>query len=165
MTTDIAYLVCEDGRIFTGRAWGATGVRAGILSFDTRMTGYQAVLSAPEYAGRIVVMTSPHIGNVGTNDESPLTGFTISGLVVREPARRPSNWRSTGDFTALCEREGVVGIAGIDTRALTLHIRDHEGIRGLIVSGSALPMGATQLTDEVRTQLLEILTVALEEQR
>ncbi|WP_175955458.1 carbamoyl-phosphate synthase domain-containing protein [Schaalia sp. Marseille-Q2122] len=164
MSTDIAYLICEDGPIFTGRAWGARGIRLGVLTFDTRMTGYQAVLSAPEYADHIVVMTAPHIGNVGINDEAPTQGFTLAGLVAREPARRASNWRSTGDFTDLLVREGVVGISGIDTRALTLHIRDNKGIRGAIVSGDALPMGAAQLTDEVRAQLSQILTAAMEEQ-
>ena len=164
MNGDIAYLICEDGRVFVGRTWGSTGVRAGILAVNTRMTGYQAVLSAPEYVDRIVVMTAPHIGNVGINDEAPAEGFTVAGLVVREPSRRASNWRSTGDFNELLCREGVIGIAGIDTRALTLHIRDHEGIRGAIVSGDALPMGASQLTDEVRAHLGDILASTLEEQ-
>lgn len=164
MSNDIAYLICDDGRIFTGRAWGAKGVRAGILSFDTRMTGYQAVLSAPEHADRLVVMTTPHIGNVGVNDEAPREGFIIAGLIAREPARCASNWRSTGDFNELLEAKGVIGIAGIDTRALTLHIRNHEGICGAIISGEALPAGAAQLTDEVRTQLSQILTAAMEEQ-
>ncbi|MEV7971859.1 glutamine-hydrolyzing carbamoyl-phosphate synthase small subunit [Cellulomonas sp. NPDC089187] len=134
-----ALLVLEDGRTFTGEAYGATGETLGEIVFNTGMTGYQETLTDPSYYKQIVVMTAPHIGNTGVNDEDPESGqIWVSGYVVRDPARRASNWRSERSLDEELAAQGVVGISGIDTRALTRHLRERGVMRAVIVSGDAL---------------------------
>ncbi|MGJ7420563.1 carbamoyl-phosphate synthase domain-containing protein, partial [Streptomyces cinereoruber] len=117
-----AVLVLEDGRIFRGRAYGAVGETFGEAVFSTGMTGYQETLTDPSYHRQVVVMTAPHVGNTGVNDEDPESGrIWVSGYVVRDPARVSSNWRAKRSLDEELERQGVVGISGVDTRALTRH--------------------------------------------
>jgi carbamoyl-phosphate synthase small subunit len=125
-----AILVLEDGRTFRGEAYGAVGTTVGEAVFATGMTGYQETLTDPSYAGQVVVMTAPHIGNTGVNDEDDESRrIWVSGFVVRDPARRPANWRATGTLDDALAKQGVVGISGIDTRALTRHLRERGAMR------------------------------------
>ncbi|MBT0995176.1 glutamine-hydrolyzing carbamoyl-phosphate synthase small subunit [Cellulomonas sp. DKR-3] len=134
-----ARLVLEDGRSFAGQAYGATGTTLGEIVFNTGMTGYQETLTDPSYHRQIVVMTAPHIGNTGVNDEDPESGrIWVAGYVVRDPARMPSNWRSARTLDDELTAQGVVGIAGLDTRALTRHLRERGVMRAGIFSGDAL---------------------------
>lgn len=130
---DIA-LVLEDGSVFEGEAIGAgapNGVAAGEVVFNTTMTGYQEVMSDPSYAGQIITFTSTHIGNYGTNaDDNESRGTFARGVIVRELARRRSNWRSSDDLNSLLVAHGLPGIAGIDTRRLTRVLRDSGSLRG-----------------------------------
>ncbi|MFE7765506.1 glutamine-hydrolyzing carbamoyl-phosphate synthase small subunit [Streptomyces sp. NPDC057438] len=143
-----AVLVLEDGRIFRGRAYGAVGVTFGEAVFSTGMTGYQETLTDPSYHRQVVVMTAPHIGNTGVNDEDPESKkIWVSGYVVRDPARVPSNWRSRRSLDDELRAQGVVGISGIDTRALTRHLRERGAMRVGIFSGNALPDDGTMLTE------------------
>ena len=115
-----AVLVLEDGTRYHGRAWGATGETLGELVFNTGMTGYQETLTDPSYAGQIVVMTAPHIGNTGMNAEDEESRrIWVEGFVSRDAARMPSNYRSEASLDDVLVQQGVVGITGIDTRALT----------------------------------------------
>ncbi|HJU28359.1 MAG TPA: carbamoyl-phosphate synthase domain-containing protein, partial [Candidatus Binataceae bacterium] len=119
-----AILALADGRIFRGRAFGATGERVGEVVFNTAMTGYQEVLTDPSYKGQIVCMTYPEIGNVGVNrDDEESARVCVEGFVVREYVARPSNWRAEMPLGEYLERAGIPGIEGIDTRALVRHIR------------------------------------------
>ncbi|MEV0601712.1 glutamine-hydrolyzing carbamoyl-phosphate synthase small subunit [Streptomyces sp. NPDC050315] len=141
-----AVLVLEDGRSFRGRAYGAVGETFGEAVFSTGMTGYQETLTDPSYHRQVVVMTAPHIGNTGVNDEDPESQkIWVSGYVVRDPARVPSNWRSVRTLDDELTRQGVVGISGIDTRALTRHLRERGAMRVGIFSGDALPDEGTLL--------------------
>ena len=125
-----ALLVLEDGRTFRGESYGATGTTVGEAVFSTGMTGYQETLTDPSYHRQVVVMTAPHIGNTGVNDEDDESRrIWVAGFVVRDPARRPANWRSTGTLDAELVDNGVVGISGVDTRALTRHLRDRGAMR------------------------------------
>ncbi len=125
-----AILVLEDGRTFRGEAYGAQGTTVGEAVFATGMTGYQETLTDPSYAGQVVVMTAPHIGNTGVNGEDDESSrIWVAGFVVRDPARRPANWRATGGLADELARQGVVGISGIDTRALTRHLRERGAMR------------------------------------
>ncbi|WP_055557536.1 glutamine-hydrolyzing carbamoyl-phosphate synthase small subunit [Streptomyces sp. NBRC 110028] len=134
-----AVLVLEDGRTFRGRAYGAVGETFGEAVFSTGMTGYQETLTDPSYHRQVVVMTAPHIGNTGVNDEDPESGrIWVSGYVVRDPARTPSNWRSRRSLDEELTAQGVVGISGVDTRALTRHLRERGAMRVGIFSGEAL---------------------------
>lgn len=134
-----ALLVLEDGRTFAGRAYGATGETWGEIVFNTGMTGYQETLTDPSYHRQIVVMTAPHIGNTGVNDDDPESArIWVSGYVVRDPARRVSSWRARRSLDEELATQGVVGISGIDTRALTRHLRERGVMRAAIVSGEAL---------------------------
>ncbi|MEV7503509.1 glutamine-hydrolyzing carbamoyl-phosphate synthase small subunit [Streptomyces sp. NPDC093018] len=134
-----AVLVLEDGRIFRGRAYGAVGETFGEAVFSTGMTGYQETLTDPSYDRQIVVATAPQIGNTGWNDEDDESGrIWVSGYVVRDPARVPSNWRAKRSLDDELERQGVVGISGIDTRALTRHLRERGSMRAGIFSGAAV---------------------------
>ena len=134
--TDSAVLVLEDGTRFIGRAYGARGRTLGEVVFATGMTGYQETLTDPSYAGQIVVMTAPHIGNTGVNDEDPESGrIWVSGYVVRDPSRIVSNYRATGSLDDQLESDGIVGISGIDTRAVTRRLRDAGAMRGGVFSG------------------------------
>ena len=125
-----ALLVLEDGRTFRGRAFGAEGETFGEAVFSTGMTGYQETLTDPSYHRQVVVMTAPHVGNTGMNEaDLESSRIWVSGYVVRDPARRPSNWRSERSLDDDLARSGVVGISGIDTRALTRHLRERGAMR------------------------------------
>ncbi|MFD8411126.1 glutamine-hydrolyzing carbamoyl-phosphate synthase small subunit [Streptomyces sp. NPDC059650] len=133
-----AVLVLEDGRTFRGRAYGAVGETFGEAVFSTGMTGYQETLTDPSYHRQVVVMTAPHVGNTGVNDEDPESArIWVSGYVVRDPARIPSNWRAQRSLDEELAAQGVVGISGIDTRALTRHLRERGAMRVGIFSGEA----------------------------
>ncbi|MFI6549798.1 glutamine-hydrolyzing carbamoyl-phosphate synthase small subunit [Streptomyces prunicolor] len=143
-----AVLVLEDGRIFRGRAYGSVGVTFGEAVFSTGMTGYQETLTDPSYHRQVVVMTAPHIGNTGVNDEDPESQrIWVAGYVVRDPARVPSNWRSRRSLDEELRNQGVVGISGIDTRALTRHLRERGAMRVGIFSGGTLPDDDTMLAE------------------
>lgn len=141
-----AVLVLEDGRTFRGRAYGAVGETFGEAVFNTGMTGYQETLTDPSYHRQVVVMTAPHVGNTGVNDEDDESGrIWVAGYVVRDPARVPSNWRSRRSLDDELVAQGVVGISGIDTRALTRHLRERGAMRVGIFSGAAVMDDATLL--------------------
>ena len=159
-----AVLVLEDGRIFRGRAYGAVGVTFGEAVFSTGMTGYQETLTDPSYHRQVVVMTAPHVGNTGMNDEDPESRkIWVSGYVVRDPARVPSSWRSRRSLDDALREQGVVGISGIDTRALTRHLRERGAMRVGISTTETDPqallkrvleadeMAGTELSDQVTT--------------
>lgn len=149
---DHALLVLEDGRIFRGRAYGATGETFGEAVFSTGMTGYQETLTDPSYHRQVVVMTAPHVGNTGVNDEdSESRRIWVSGYVVRDPARVPSSWRATRSLGEELTTQGVVGISGIDTRALTRHLRERGAMRVGIFSGEAAAADEAALLARVRT--------------
>ena len=133
--TKEAILALEDGRIFRGRAWGASGERTGEVVFNTSMTGYQEILTDPSYAGQIVTMTYPLIGNYGVNpaDIESRRPF-IEGFVVRECSEVTSNWRATMSLDEYLKLYGIVGISDIDTRALVRHIREKGAMRACISS-------------------------------
>jgi carbamoyl-phosphate synthase small subunit len=125
-----AILVLEDGRTFSGTSYGADGETFGEAVFTTGMTGYQETLTDPSYHRQVVVQTAPQIGNTGVNDEDDESNrMWVAGYVVRDPARRPSNWRATASLDERLAAEGVVGISGIDTRALTRHLRSRGAMR------------------------------------
>ena len=125
-----AILVLEDGRTFRGDTYGAAGESFGEAVFTTGMTGYQETLTDPSYHRQIVVQTAPHIGNTGVNDEDAESRrIWVAGYVVRDPARRPSNWRSLRSLDDALLAQGIVGISGIDTRALTRHLRERGAMR------------------------------------
>ena len=125
-----ALLVLEDGRTFHGQTYGAEGETFGEAVFSTGMTGYQETLTDPSYHRQVVVMTAPHIGNTGVNDEDPESSrIWVAGYVVRDPARTPSNWRSRRSLDEDLQAQGIVGIQGIDTRALTRHLREAGAMR------------------------------------
>ncbi len=152
-----AVLVLEDGRTFTGEAYGATGRTLGEIVFATGMTGYQETLTDPSYHRQIVVMTAPHIGNTGVNDEDAESGrIWVAGYVVRDPARRSSSWRARRTLDDELVAQGIVGISGIDTRALTRHLRERGAMRAGIFSGPALldETGGTRPVDELLDAVL-----------
>ncbi len=134
-----ALLVLEDGRSFTGESYGAAGETFGEVVFATGMTGYQETVTDPSYARQIVAMTAPQIGNTGVNEQDDEGGrIAVAGLVVRNPARRASSWRAEGRLEERLVAGGVVGIAGVDTRALTRHLRDRGVMRaGITTAGTA----------------------------
>ncbi len=130
MTPAPAMLVLEDGRTFHGDSYGAEGETFGEAVFSTGMTGYQETLTDPSYHRQVVVMTAPHVGNTGMNDEDAESRrIWVSGYVVRDPARIPSNWRSRRSLDDALREQGVVGISGVDTRALTRHLRERGAMR------------------------------------
>ncbi|MBE7323082.1 glutamine-hydrolyzing carbamoyl-phosphate synthase small subunit [Nocardioides sp. Y6] len=123
-------MVLEDGRVFLGESFGAEGETFGEAVFSTGMTGYQETLTDPSYHRQVVVMTAPHVGNTGMNDEDPESRrIWVAGYVVRDPARVPSNWRSQRTLDDELRAQGVVGISGVDTRALTRHLRERGAMR------------------------------------
>ncbi len=147
MNTCTCKLVLEDGTIFTGRRFGATGTRAGEVVFNTSMAGYQEILTDPSYCGQIVAMTYPLIGNYGVSPEDTEScGVQVEGFVVKELARRYSNFRATGSLEDYLAEHGVIGIEGVDTRALTRKLRIDGAMRGVLSS---------EITDE--TELLELV--------
>jgi carbamoyl-phosphate synthase small chain len=144
-----ALLVLEDGRSFLGRSFGAEGETFGELVFSTGMSGYQETLTDPSYRGQVVLATAPHIGNTGWNDEDDESDrIQVAGYVVRDPAPRPSNWRSRGSLDAELANQGIVGICDIDTRALTRHIRSLGAMRVGISTRELNP-------DRLRARVLE----------
>ncbi|MDO9458198.1 glutamine-hydrolyzing carbamoyl-phosphate synthase small subunit [Nocardioides sp.] len=159
-----AILVLEDGRTFRGDSYGAEGETFGEAVFNTGMTGYQETLTDPSYHRQVVVMTSPHVGNTGVNDDDPESSrIWVAGYVVRDPARVPSSWRSVRTLDDDLRSQGVVGISGIDTRALTRHLRERGAMRVGISSTEADPaallervqasgeMAGAELASEVST--------------
>ncbi len=144
-----AFFVLDDGRIFEGRSWAATGKTFGEAVFQTGMTGYQETLTDPSYHKQVVVMTAPHIGNTGVNSEdNESSKIWVAGFVVRNPSSLTSNWRSENDLEAEMISQGVVGIAGVDTRAITRHLRDRGAMRVGIFSG--LELTREEMVVEVR---------------
>jgi len=138
-TRDPAVLVLEDGTMVRGHAYGARGTTFGEIVFSTGMTGYQETLTDPSYHKQIVVMTAPHIGNTGVNDEDPeSTRIWVAGYVVRDRARRVSNWRAERSLDEELAAQGIVGICDVDTRFLTRHLRDRGVMRAGIFSGADL---------------------------
>jgi carbamoyl-phosphate synthase small subunit len=159
-----ALLVLEDGRTFRGQAYGAIGETFGEAVFSTGMTGYQETLTDPSYHKQVVVMTTPHVGNTGVNDEDPESArIWVAGYVVRDPVRTPSNWRSRRSLDDELVAQGIVGISGIDTRALTRHLRERGAMRVGISSAESdsdallarvratAPMTGADLAGEVST--------------
>lgn len=149
-----ALLVLEDGRVFTGTAFGAVGQTLGEAVFSTGMSGYQETLTDPSYHRQIVVATAPQIGNTGWNGEdgeSRADRIWVAGYAVRDPSPRASNWRATGTLDEELERQGIVGIAGIDTRAVVRHLRTAGSMKAGVFSGDALADTDT-LVDRVRSQ-------------
>ncbi len=133
---DPAVFVLEDGTRYSGNAYGARGTTLGEAVFATGMTGYQETITDPSYAGQIVLMTAPHIGNTGVNDEDRESRrIWVAGFAVRDPSRIVSNYRAAGSLDDQLVSEGIVGISGIDTRAATLHLRDSGAMRSGIFSG------------------------------
>ena len=160
-----ALLVLEDGRTFRGASYGAEGETFGEAVFATGMTGYQETLTDPSYHRQVVVMTAPHVGNTGMNDEDPESQrIWVAGYVVRDPARLSSSWRSRRSLDDALRDQGVVGIRGIDTRALTRHLRERGAMRVGISSAESDPgalldrvrgsaqMAGADLSDEVSTR-------------
>ena len=152
--TGRAVLVLEDGRVFTGREFGAVGQTLGEAVFSTGMSGYQETLTDPSYHRQIVVATAPQIGNTGWNGEdgeSRGDKIWVAGYAVRDPSPRASNWRATGTLDDELVRQGVVGIAGIDTRAVVRHLRTRGSMKAGVFSGPALA-DENELLDRVRGQ-------------
>ena len=148
-----AFLVLDDGRIFEGLSWATTGKTFGEAVFQTGMTGYQETLTDPSYYKQVVVMTAPHIGNTGVNSsDNESKKYWVAGFVVRNPSTLTSNWRSEKDLEAELIDQGIVGIQGIDTRALTRHLRDRGSMRVGIFSG--LDITREEMVIEVRKQSL-----------
>jgi carbamoyl-phosphate synthase small subunit len=146
-----AILMLEDGRVFNGSAYGREGTTLGELVFATGMTGYQETLTDPSYAGQIVVQTAPHIGNTGVNSEDEESDqIWVAGYVVRDPSRMVSNFRAESSLDEELEKYSVVGISGIDTRALTRHLRSSGAMRAGIFSGEAASIGEAAMLDVVR---------------
>ena len=151
LTNDPAVLVLEDGTRHVGRAYGARGTTLGEVVFATGMTGYQETLTDPSYAGQIVLQTAPHIGNTGMNDEDPESRrIWVSGYIVRDPSRVVSNWRADESLDDALVSDGVIGISGIDTRAVTRHIRSAGSMRGGIFSGDAVALSAQEQLEIVQ---------------
>jgi carbamoyl-phosphate synthase small subunit len=144
-----AFLVLDDGRIFEGKSWGATGRTFGEAVFQTGMTGYQETLTDPSYHRQVVVMTAPHIGNTGMNAyDNESSKIWVSGFVVRNPSPITSNWRSEANLVDVLVEQNIVGISGIDTRALTRHLRDRGAMRVGIFSD--LELSREEMVIEVR---------------
>ena len=146
-----AFLVLDDGRIFEGASWAATGKTFGEAVFQTGMTGYQETLTDPSYHKQVVVMTAPHIGNTGVNTyDNESKKYWVAGFVVRNPSTLTSNWRSEKDLEAELIDQGIIGIQAVDTRAITRHLRDRGAMRVGIFSG--LELSREEMVIEVRKQ-------------
>jgi carbamoyl-phosphate synthase small subunit len=145
----IAKLALEDGTIFTGRAFGAIGETFGEVVFNTSMTGYQEILTDPSYAGQIVTMTYPHIGNYGVNPEDVESSDPkVEGFIVRELAKEPSNPRATQNLDGYLKEHGIPGIQGIDTRALVRRLRVRGSMTGVL---SSVDLDNVSLVHKART--------------
>src|SRR5580765_5430348 len=128
-----AILALEDGTVFEGQSFGSAGETTGEVVFNTALCGYQEVLTDPSYAGQIVTMTYPHIGNYGVNREDVESARPqVAGFVVREASTVASSWRASGELHMYLDENGIVGISEIDTRQLTRHLRTHGAQRGVI---------------------------------
>ncbi|MDO9484663.1 MAG: glutamine-hydrolyzing carbamoyl-phosphate synthase small subunit [Actinomycetota bacterium] len=146
-----AVLVLEDGRVMHGERYGASGVTFGEAVFSTGMSGYQETLTDPSYHRQVVVMTAPHIGNTGVNlQDAESSQIWVAGYVVRDPSRVSSNWRATGDLAEALAAQGIVGISGIDTRALTRHLRERGAMRVGIFTGEFANKPDAELVAEVK---------------
>src|ERR1700723_3190714 len=167
-----AILALEDGRVFRGKGYGAKGECYGEVVFNTSITGYQEIFTDPSYAGQIVVLTNPQIGNYGTNvEDNESTRPYIEGLIVREFSKVSSNWRSQQVAEDYLEQFRIPVLGDIDTRALVRHLRDHGVMRGvistieadadkLIAKARSIPkMDGTDLAKEVSTNLLYVWEV------
>ncbi|RMG46200.1 MAG: carbamoyl-phosphate synthase small subunit [Acidobacteria bacterium] len=140
-----ALLALEDGRVFRGRGLGAAGVVTGEVVFNTGLTGYQEIVTDPSYRGQIVTLTVPHVGNTGVNPEDPESDRPqVAGLVVRAASRSSSSWRAQSELDRYLRRHAVPGLEGIDTRALTRHIRSAGVLRGCLSTGSLAPEQAVE---------------------
>ncbi|WP_431232389.1 glutamine-hydrolyzing carbamoyl-phosphate synthase small subunit [Mycolicibacterium psychrotolerans] len=152
--TGKAHLILEDGRVYTGTEFGAVGETLGEAVFSTGMSGYQETLTDPSYHRQIVVATAPQIGNTGWNHEDAESRgdkIWVAGYVVRDPSPRASNWRATGTLDDELTRQGIVGIAGIDTRAVVRHLRTRGSMKAGVFSGPALA-DTEELLSRVRNQ-------------
>ncbi|MGV0361110.1 glutamine-hydrolyzing carbamoyl-phosphate synthase small subunit [Corynebacterium minutissimum] len=150
-----AILVLADGRTFRGFGFGATGTTLGEAVFTTAMTGYQETMTDPSYHRQIVVTSAPQIGNTGWNDEdneSHGNQIWVAGLVIRDLSRRVSNWRAKRSLPEEMEKQGIIGIGGIDTRTLVRHLRNHGSIKAGIFSGEAAERDVEELIAEVKNQ-------------
>lgn len=150
-----AFLVLEDGRIFTGTPFGAVGETLGEAVFSTGMSGYQETLTDPSYHRQIVVATAPQIGNTGWNhedSESRGDRIWVAGYAIRDPSPRASNWRATGTLDDELQKQGIVGIAGIDTRAVVRHLRSRGSMKAGVFSGPAADAPVDDLVARVRGQ-------------
>ena len=140
-----AILALEDGRTFIGESFGAAGSTVGEVCFNTSMTGYQEVLTDPSYRGQIVAMTAPQIGNYGINDlDDESTQIHVRGYVIEELSPITSNWRATGTLDAFLKKWNVPGIQGIDTRALTKHLRSRGAMQGCLTTDDISPEQAVE---------------------
>ncbi|MBI5628298.1 MAG: carbamoyl phosphate synthase small subunit, partial [Candidatus Rokubacteria bacterium] len=143
-----ALLALADGRVFRGEPCGATGEAPGEVVFNTAMTGYQEIMTDPSYRGQLVCMTYPLIGNYGINPEDMESSRPwLSGFIVKEACPYPSSWRGRTSLDAYMKEHGIVGIQGIDTRALTRHLRDQGAQAGII---SSVEGDAARLVERVR---------------
>ena len=143
-----AMLALEDGRVFHGTRFGAEGTRDGEVVFNTSMTGYQEIITDPSYKGQLVCMTFPLIGNYGINDEDPESaGPQTEGFIIKELSPIVSNWRATGDLSTYLRAAGVIGIEGIDTRALTRHIRRAGALKAILTTEDMSEADAVALAD------------------
>ena len=146
-----AVLLLDDGKLFKGTTFGATGQAIGEVCFNTGMTGYQEILTDPSYAKQIVTMTAPHIGNYGINTEDiESEKIQVSGFVIKEESPLPSNWRSEMSLGDYLIKQNIVGIKNIDTRALTRHIRDNGVMNGII---SSTTDNKIKLTSKLKSSL------------
>jgi len=154
-----AFLVLDDGTIFEGESWATLGEAFGEAVFSTGMTGYQETLTDPSYHKQIVIMTAPHIGNTGMNDlDMESEKIWVAGFVVRNPSPRVSNWRSQYSLEAALIEAGVVGIQGVDTRAITRHLRDRGAMRMGIFSETTL----TRSEMVIKVRATEAMAVVLQ---
>jgi len=146
-----AILALESGLTFKGQAFGATGEASGEVVFNTAMTGYQEILTDPSYRGQIVCMTYPLIGNYGVNEEDVESRDTfLSGFIVKELSRVVSNWRSTKSLDEYLKEKGILGIQGVDTRALTIHLRNEGAKKGVISTEDLNPKSLIQKAKNAR---------------
>ena len=149
-----AILALEDGRLFQGWSFGAPGEHMGEVVFNTSMTGYQEVITDPSYKGQIVTMTYPLIGNYGVNEEDFESPHPrVEGVVVKENCPFPSNWRSQGNLSDYLNRYGIIGVEGVDTRALTKHIRIAGAMRGIL---STVDLNPDSLVAKARSSPLMV---------
>jgi carbamoyl-phosphate synthase small subunit len=160
-------LALEDGQVFPGEGFGATGVQTGEVVFNTSMTGYQEILTDPSYHRQIVTMTVPHVGNTGVNREDlESERIWVAGFVVRALSPVVSNWREQGDLNGYLKAQGIIGLSGVATRALVRHVRSQGVMRGVIAHGPAagdpavLVQLARQAPDMAGANLVDAVTCA-----